>query len=102
VAAQYTCAVPTGRPFTVRTLLSACTDLDMNEPASRDRLIALSLLPFLTPNRTRLLLQYFDPISSACSASLQLFEGLERGHRERDHASMLSAVPTISSARRGR
>jgi DNA processing protein len=82
VAAQYTCAVPTGRPFTVRTLLSACTNLDMNEPASRDRLIALSLLPFLTPNRTRLLLQYFDSISSACSASLQLLEGLLSVTRE--------------------
>jgi DNA processing protein len=42
----------------------------------RDLLIALSLLPFLTPNRTRLLLEYFDPVSTACNASSTLLQGL--------------------------
>ena len=48
----------------------------MNVAASRDRLIALSLLPFLTPNRTRLLLEYFDPVETACNASASLLQGL--------------------------
>jgi DNA processing protein len=41
----------------------------MNVNASRDLLIALSLLPFLTPNRTRLLIETFDPLELACNAS---------------------------------
>ena len=48
----------------------------MNVPACRDRLIALSLLPFLTPNRTRLLLEYFDPLTQACNASATLLQAL--------------------------
>ena len=48
----------------------------MSENASRDRLIALSLLSFLTPNRTRLLLEYFDPVAQACNASASLLQGL--------------------------
>lgn len=48
----------------------------MNVNASRDLLIALSLLPFLTPNRTRLLLESFDPVSQACSAAAGLLQGL--------------------------
>jgi DNA processing protein len=48
----------------------------MNVTASRDRLIALSLLPFLTPNRTRLLLEYFDPVAQACNATATLLQGL--------------------------
>jgi DNA processing protein len=48
----------------------------MNVPTSRDRLIALSLLPFLTPNRTRLLLEYFDPVAQACNATATLLQGL--------------------------
>ncbi len=48
----------------------------MKDDASRDLLIALSLLPFLTPNRTRLLLEYFDPLPSACNASSSLLQGL--------------------------
>lgn len=48
----------------------------MTVNASRDRLIALSLLPFLTPNRTRLLLEYFDPVALACNASASLLQGL--------------------------
>lgn len=42
----------------------------------RDLLIAWSLLPFLTPSRTRLLFEYFDPISSACNASSTFIQGL--------------------------
>lgn len=48
----------------------------MNGIASRDRLIALSLLPFLTPNRTRLLREFFDPLDLACNASISLLQGL--------------------------
>lgn len=42
----------------------------------RDLLIAWSLLPFLNPNRTRLLLEYFDPLTSVCNASPRALEGL--------------------------
>jgi len=48
----------------------------MNENPARDLTIALSLLPFLTPNRTRLLLEYFDPLSTVCNASSSLLQGL--------------------------
>ncbi len=40
----------------------------------RDLLIALSLLPFLTPNRKRLLLEFFDPLSEVLTASVRLLE----------------------------
>ncbi len=42
----------------------------------RDLLIAWSLLPFLNPNRTRLLLEYFDPLTSVCNASPSTLQGL--------------------------
>lgn len=48
----------------------------MHVTAPRDLLIALSLLPFLTPNRNRLLLEYFDPVSEACNASPAMLQGL--------------------------
>jgi DNA processing protein len=48
----------------------------MTEADARDLTIALSLLPFLTPNRTRLLLEYFDPVTTACNASSRLLQGL--------------------------
>ena len=48
----------------------------MNDSPERDRLIALSLLPFLTPNRTRLLLECFDPVHRACTASSKVLQGL--------------------------
>lgn len=48
----------------------------MKDAAARDFVVALSLLPFLTPNRTRLLLEVFDPVSTACNASARLLEGL--------------------------
>jgi DNA processing protein len=48
----------------------------MNDFTPRDYLVALSLLPFLTPNRTRLLLEYFGRIELACNASSKLLQGL--------------------------
>lgn len=48
----------------------------MNDSPSRDRLIALSLLSFLTPNRTRLLLEFFDSADAACNGSTGLLQGL--------------------------
>ena len=48
----------------------------MNDSPARDLLIALSLLPFLTPNRTRLLLETFEPIETVLAASSDLLQGL--------------------------
>lgn len=48
----------------------------MHDGPVRDLLIALSLLPFLTPNRTRLLLNHCDPISSVIDLSSRLLEGI--------------------------
>lgn len=48
----------------------------MNDPSARDTLLALSLLPFLTPNRTRLLREYFGRVELACNASSNLLQGL--------------------------
>lgn len=42
----------------------------------RDLWIALSLLPYLTPNRTRLLREHFDPIESLRDAPPRLLETL--------------------------
>jgi len=43
---------------------------------NRDRLIAYSLLPFLTPSRSRLLREHFDPLESVASASPQFLGAL--------------------------
>ncbi len=43
---------------------------------NRDLLIAYSLLPFLTPNRTRLLLECFDPLDAVAQASPKFLMGL--------------------------
>jgi DNA processing protein len=48
----------------------------MNESELRDLLIAWALLPFLTPARTRLLLEYFDPPANACNASVATLSAL--------------------------
>jgi len=48
----------------------------MNDNSARDLMIALSLLPFLTPSRSRLLLEYFDRPSAVCTASSSLLQGL--------------------------
>lgn len=57
----------------------------MNHFDVRDTLIALSLLPFLTPNRTRLLREYFGHIELACNASCDLLQGLLSLTREQAH-----------------
>lgn len=48
----------------------------MNNQVARDLTIALSLLPFLTPSRIRLLSESFDPVASACNATSTLLQGL--------------------------
>ena len=48
----------------------------MNESDGRDLLIAWALLPFLTPARTRLLLEYFDPLTRVCVASAATISAL--------------------------
>jgi DNA processing protein len=47
----------------------------MDDPI-RDLLIAWSLLPFLSPSRTRLILEFFDPPTAACRASAATLQGL--------------------------
>lgn len=49
----------------------------MNEH-DRDLLIAWSLLPFLTPNRTRLLREFFEPLGAVRRASSATIQGLLR------------------------
>lgn len=48
----------------------------MSDIPARDLFLALSLLPFLTPNRTRLLLDHFDPVTSLIGCSSRLLEGI--------------------------
>ena len=48
----------------------------MNDSEVRDLLIAWALLPFLTPARSRLLLEYFDPPQNACFASIATLSAL--------------------------
>ena len=48
----------------------------MNDTPARDLLIALSLLPWLTPARTRTLLAAFDPLESVLNASGPYLQGL--------------------------
>ena len=43
---------------------------------NRDHLIAYSLLPFLTPARSRILREHFDPIQTASAATPQFLEAL--------------------------
>ena len=43
---------------------------------NRDRLIAYSLLPFLSPSRTRLLREHFDPLETVSGASSQFLQAL--------------------------
>ena len=67
---------------------------------SRDLLIAWSLLPFLSPNRTRLLLEYFDPVIDAVRAPVPFLEGLL--HIDRDQAELVRNTlddPRIESLR---
>ena len=69
----------------------------MNESAVRDTLIALSLLPFLTPNRTRLLREYFGQVELSCDASLDVLQGLLS--LTRDQAQQVK-VPLTPAARK--
>lgn len=48
----------------------------MNDVVPRDLCIAYALLPFITPVRTRLLLEHFDPLTDAQRAPLKLLQGL--------------------------
>ncbi|HKR66881.1 MAG TPA: DNA-processing protein DprA [Thermoanaerobaculia bacterium] len=48
----------------------------MNDHPDRDFVIALSLLPYVTPARTRLLLEYFDPLAEVRNASCAVLQGL--------------------------
>ena len=67
---------------------------------SRDLLIGWSLLPFLSPNRTRLLLEYFDPLTDAARAPARFLEGLL--HIDRDQAELVRhplGDPRIESLR---
>jgi DNA processing protein len=57
----------------------------MNDPSVRDLAIALSLLPFLTPNRTRLLMDSFDSLELACNATATVL------------ASLLSLPPELAA-----
>src|SRR5258708_5195042 len=46
------------------------------DDSTRDLLIAWSLLRFLCPSRTRLILEFFDPPTLACRASIGTLRGL--------------------------
>jgi DNA processing protein len=48
----------------------------MHHQEPRDLVIAWALLPFLSPARTRLLLEYFDPLSNTCLASTATLSAL--------------------------
>lgn len=68
--------------------------------ANRDRLIAYSLLPFLSPSRTRLLREHFDPLESVSAASPEFLQALLSVTPEQ--ASMvknpLTIVPVVTLA----
>jgi len=72
----------------------------MHDAAARDLVIALSLLPFLTPNRTRLLIEFFDPVYTACNASSRLLAGLlsvtpEQAEEVRNPLKNTSAIASM-------
>jgi DNA processing protein len=69
----------------------------MTDSFARDLLIALSLLPFLTPNRTRLLNETFDPLPTACNASSTLLEHLL--HITPEQAGQIRNSPETARAR---
>ena len=57
----------------------------------------MSLLPFLTPNRTRLLREYFDPLTEACSAAQPLLQALLSVTP--DQAALVKAPLTLETRR---
>lgn len=63
----------------------------------RDHLIALSLLPFLNPNRTRLLREYFEPVTEACNAASTVLQSLLSVTPEQ--AGLVKAPLTLESRR---
>jgi len=65
---------------------------------NRDLLIAWSLLPFLSPARTRLLFEYFDPVSAACNASPAVLQGLLSVTPEQ--ASLVKSPLQLASTRK--
>jgi len=52
--------------------------MDLVPDRERDLMIALSLLPFLSPSRTRLLVEYFDPLDRVTGASPEAIAALLR------------------------
>jgi DNA processing protein len=70
----------------------------MSEMSARDRLIAWSLLPFLTPNRVRLLREHFDPITDAARASSALLEGLLKITAAQAQSMRNAVAPAIEHA----
>jgi len=65
---------------------------------NRDLLIAYSLLPFLTPSRTRLLRETFEPLAAASEASSSLLQGLLSVTREQ--AELVKNPLTLETRKR--
>lgn len=70
----------------------------MTDSSSRDLLIAWSLLPFLTPSRTRLLLQHFDPVDSALRAPAAMLGALL--HLDATQVALFCSPPVPDAALR--
>lgn len=64
------------------SLLSAAPRLGIMPESLRDHLLALSLLPFLTPARARLLRERFDPLTETRRAASATISGLLKIPRE--------------------
>jgi DNA processing protein len=76
----------------------------MSKTPDRDLLIALHLLPFLTPNRLRLLFNCFNPIGSARNAPTRLLQETmrltpEQATRVKHSLTTASADPAVTSLR---
>jgi len=64
----------------------------------RDLLIGWSLLPFLSPNRVRLLLEHFDPVTDAARAPVRFLEGLL--NIDRHQADSIRTPPAAKAFRK--
>lgn len=76
----------------------------MSKSHDRDLLIALHLLPFLTPNRIRLLFECFDPVLSACHAPSKFLQEVmrltpEQAARTKHSLTTASADPRVIALR---
>ena len=76
----------------------------MTKNQSRDLAIALHLLPFLTPARTRLLSEAFAPLSTACNASPEVLQEVlrltpEQARRVKHSLTTASADPDVAAFR---